>query len=105
MLCSPEVLAQQVRDNSCWVFFKTTYIVLVNHQEVAGGKNCCLLLLEEVNFNGYRLIRRTLGWITALVIIFAVCLLSPALWITALAASFCQFSAQPFPPLIGSVSQ
>ena len=40
--------------------FKTTYIVLVNLQEVAGGKNCCLLLLEVVNFTGYRLIRRTL---------------------------------------------
>ena len=35
-------------------------MVLVNHQEVAGGKNCCLLLLEAVNFTGYRLIRRTL---------------------------------------------
>ena len=23
-------------------FFKTTYIDLVNHQEIAGGKNCCL---------------------------------------------------------------
>ena len=42
------------------VFFKTTYIVLVNRQEVAGGKNYCLLLLEAVNFTGYRLIRRTL---------------------------------------------
>jgi len=32
--------------------FKTTYIVLVNHQEVAGSKKCCLLLLdfEAVNF-------------------------------------------------------
>ena len=36
-------------------------MVLVNHQEVAGGKNCCLLLLEAVNFTGYLLIRRTLG--------------------------------------------
>ena len=26
-------------------FFKTTNTVLVNHQEVADGKNCCLLLL------------------------------------------------------------
>lgn len=34
--------AQQVMDNSCTVFFKTAYIVLVNHQEVAHGKNCCL---------------------------------------------------------------
>jgi len=59
MQCSPEVLAQLGRDNS-----------------FAGGKNCCLLLLEEANFNGYCLIRRTLGWITALVVIFAVCLLS-----------------------------
>ena len=42
------------------LFFKTTYIVLVNHQEVTGGKNCCLLLLEAVNITGYRLIRRTL---------------------------------------------
>ena len=33
-------------------FFKTTYTVLANHQEVAGGKNCCLLLLEAVNFTG-----------------------------------------------------
>ena len=43
------------------VFFKTTYIVLVNLQEVAGGKNRLLLLLEAVNFTGYGLIRRTLG--------------------------------------------
>ena len=49
--CSPYVLAQQV-----------TYIVLVNLQEVVGGKNsyCCLPLLEGVNFTSYRLIRRTL---------------------------------------------
>ena len=40
--CSPWVLAQQVRDNSCPVFFKTTDIVFVNLQEVAGGKNRCL---------------------------------------------------------------
>ena len=39
--------------------FKTTYIVLVNLQEVAGSKNCSLLLLEAVNFTGYHLIRRT----------------------------------------------
>ena len=26
-------------------FFKQVNVVLVNHQEVAGGKNCCLLLL------------------------------------------------------------
>ena len=40
--------------------FKTTYVVLVNLQEVAGPKNCCLLLLEAVNFTSYHLIRRTL---------------------------------------------
>jgi len=62
-----QVLAQQVRDNSSPVFFKTTYIVLVNLQEVAGGKKFSELLLEAVNFTGYRLIRRTLllgksGW-------------------------------------------
>ena len=50
-----------IRDNSWMVFFKTTYIVLVNLQEVAGGKNRLLLLLEAVNFTGYGLIRRTLG--------------------------------------------
>jgi len=54
-----------------------------------------LLLLEEVNFNGYRLIRRTLGWITALVIIFAVCLLSRALWIIALVAFFANSVPSP----------
>ena len=53
-------LAQQVRDNSWPVFFKTTCIVWVNLQEVAGGKNRLLLLLEAVKFTGYRLIRRTL---------------------------------------------
>ena len=61
MQCSPQVLAQQVRDNSWPVFFKTTYIVLVNLQKVAGGKKFLELLLEAVNFTGYRLIRRTLG--------------------------------------------
>ena len=57
--CSPQVLAQ-VRDNSWPVFFKTTYVVLVNLQKVAGGKKFLELLLEVVNFTGYRLIRRTL---------------------------------------------
>ena len=38
MQCSPELLAQLVRDNSWPVFFKTTYIVLANLQEVAGDK-------------------------------------------------------------------
>jgi len=33
----------------------------VNLQEVAGGKKFLELLLEAVNFTGYRLIRRTLG--------------------------------------------
>ena len=33
---------------------------MVNDQEVAGSKNCSLLLLEAVNFTGYCLIRRTL---------------------------------------------
>ena len=42
------------------LLFKTTYIVLVNLQEVAGGKKFLALLLEAVNFTGYRLIRRTL---------------------------------------------
>ena len=58
--CSPQVLAQQVRDNSWPVFLKTTYIVLVNLQKVAGGKKFLELLLQAVNFTGYRLIRRTL---------------------------------------------
>ena len=49
-----------IGDNSWPVFFKTTYIVLVNLQEVAGGKNRLLLLLEAVNFTRYRLIRRPL---------------------------------------------
>ena len=40
--------------------FKTTYIVSVNLQEVAGGKKFLELLLEAVNFTGYHLIRRTL---------------------------------------------
>ena len=57
--CSPKVLNQQVRHNSWPVLFKTTYIVLVNLQEVAGGKKFLELLLEAVNFTGYRLIRRT----------------------------------------------
>ena len=35
-------------------------IVLVNLQEVAGGKKFLELLLEAVNITGYRLIRRTL---------------------------------------------
>ena len=35
-------------------------MLLVNLQEVAGGKKFLELLLEEVNFTGYRLIRRTL---------------------------------------------
>ena len=42
------------------IFFETTYIVLVNLQEVSGSKSCCLLLLEVVNFTSYHLIRRTL---------------------------------------------
>ena len=42
------------------VFFETNYIVLVNLQEVAGGKKFLELLLEAVNFTGYLLIRRTL---------------------------------------------
>ena len=58
--CSPWVLAQQVRDNSWPVFFKTTYIVLVNLQQVASGKKFLELSLEAVNFTGCRLIRRTL---------------------------------------------
>ena len=41
-------------------FFKTTYIVLVNLQKVAGSKKFLELLLEAVNFTGYCLIRRTL---------------------------------------------
>jgi len=49
-----------VRDNSRPVFFKTIYIVLVNLQQVAGGKKFLELLLEAVNFTSYRLIRRTL---------------------------------------------
>ena len=40
--------------------FKTTYIVLVNLQEVAGGKKFLKLLLGAVKFTGYRLIWRTL---------------------------------------------
>ena len=60
MQCSPQILAQQVGDNSWPVFFKTTYIVLVTLQEVAGGTKFLELLLEAVNFTGYRLIRRTL---------------------------------------------
>ena len=42
------------------MFFKTTYIVLVNLQEVASGKKFLELLLEAVNFTAYCLIRRTL---------------------------------------------
>ena len=59
--CSPQVLAQQVRDNSWPVFLKTTYKVLVNLQKVAGGKKFLELLFEAVNFTGYGLIRRTLA--------------------------------------------
>jgi len=40
--------------------FKTTYIVSVNLQEVAGGKKFLELLLEAVNFSDYHLISRTL---------------------------------------------
>jgi len=58
--CSPQILAQQVGDNSWPVFFKTSYIILVNLQKVAGGKKFLELLLEAVNFIGYRLIWRTL---------------------------------------------
>ena len=47
-------------DNSWPVFFKTTCIVLGNLQKVAGGKKFLELLLEMVNFTGYRLIRITL---------------------------------------------
>ena len=41
-------------------FLKQLIWFLVNLQEVAGGKNYFLLLLEAVNFTSYRLIRRTL---------------------------------------------
>ena len=50
MQCSPQILAQQEGDNSWAVFFKTTYIVLVNLQKVAGGKKFLELLLEAVNY-------------------------------------------------------
>ena len=46
-------------------FLTTLYIVLVNLQEVAGGKEFLELLLEAVNFTGYRLIRRTLTFTTS----------------------------------------
>ena len=36
-------------------------MVLVNLQEVAGGKKFLELLLVAVNFTGYRLIRKTLS--------------------------------------------
>ena len=38
-----------------------TYIVLVNLQEVARSKKFLELLLQVVNFTGYRLIRRPLS--------------------------------------------
>ena len=63
MQYSPQILAQQVGDNSWPVFFKTTYIVLVNLQKVAGVKKFLELLLEAVNFTSYHLIRRTLPMI------------------------------------------
>ena len=44
---SPQILAQQVGDNSWPVFFKTNYTVLVNLQKVAGGKKFLELLLGQ----------------------------------------------------------
>jgi len=67
MQCSPQILTQQVGDNSCPVLFKTTCIVLVNLQKVAGGKKFLELLLGAVNFTGYRLIRRTLHMVSSLI--------------------------------------
>ena len=48
-------------------FFKQSYIVLVNLQEVAGGKKFLELLLEAINFTSYCLIRITLTMAASIV--------------------------------------
>ena len=44
--------------NITCVLFKSTSLILVNLQAVAGGKKC---FFRPVNFTSYRLIRRTLN--------------------------------------------
>ena len=56
--------------------------ILRLHQEVAGGKNCCLLLLEALNFTGYCLIWRTLTMCTQYLYSFLLVTITKVLWST-----------------------